>query len=73
MHTAQQPHARDPAPGADLDDCTRVERRGEEPQRGAPAGLDRRCADLGTALGGGVQDVVLADVGLGVVPRRLQT
>jgi hypothetical protein len=73
MHAAQQPDTRDAAPGADLDDSARVEQRGQEAQYCAATRLDRDGADFGAALGRCGEDVVLADVGLGVVPCCLQT
>jgi hypothetical protein len=73
MHAAQEPDAGGSAPGADLDDGARVEQRGQEAQRCAATRLDRDSADFGAALGSRGEDVVLADVGLGVVPCCLQT
>jgi hypothetical protein len=40
-HPAEQPNARGTAAGAYLDHRTGAERRGDEPQRGAPGGADR--------------------------------
>src|SRR4051794_13911594 len=67
-HSADKVDPGHPGPGPDLDDRSGADRRGEKPQYGAAAGLDRNRAELGPAPPGSEQRLVLDEPRFGELP-----